>query len=138
VRFWDSSAIVPLILAQPRSAEAREWLDEDGEVVVWWTTPVECASAIARLHRDGQLTATDERAARELLDALQRSWYEIQPGTACVIRALRLLRLHPLRAADALQLAAAIEWAGSPPAGVLLTFDDRLQEAAGREGFAAG
>ncbi|MFI5311972.1 MAG: PIN domain-containing protein [Gemmatimonadales bacterium] len=138
MRFWDSSAIVPLILAQPRSAEARAWLAEDGEIVVWWTTPVECASAIARLHRDGHLTTSDERVARELLVALQRSWFEIQPGDGLRDQALRLLRLHPLRAADALQLAAAIEWAGSPPAGTLLTFNDRLQDAAAREGFTAG
>jgi predicted nucleic acid-binding protein len=138
VRFWDSSAIVPLILAQPRSAEARAWLAEDAEVVVWWNTRIECASAIARLHRDGHLPANGERAARELLDVLQRSWFEIQPGDGVRDQALRLLRLHPLRAADALQLAAAIEWAGTPPAGVLLTFDDRLRDAAEREGFAIG
>src|SRR6185437_16814695 len=68
VRFWDSSAIVPLVLAQPRSAEARAWLAEDAEVVVWWSTRIECASAVARLHRDGHLPASGERAARELLD----------------------------------------------------------------------
>jgi hypothetical protein len=50
---------------------------------------------------------------------------------------LRLLRVHPLRAAGALQLAAALEWAGAPPDGELVTFDERLREAAVREGFAA-
>jgi predicted nucleic acid-binding protein len=137
VRFWDSSAIVPLILAQPRSAEARRWLAEDAEVVVWWNSQVECASAVARLERDGYLSATDEAAARGLLDALQRSWFEVQPGDGVRDQALRLLRLHPLRAADALQLAAALEWAGSPPNGTFVTFDDRLRTAAQREGFTA-
>ena len=136
MRFWDSSAIVPLILAQPRSAETRSLLAEDAEVVVWWSSEVECASAIARLHRDGHLSTADEQAARELLGALQRSWFEIQPGDGVREQALRLLRLHPLRAADALQLAAALEWAGSPPGGALVTFDDRLRSAAQREGFA--
>ncbi len=138
MRFWDSSAIVPLVLTQPRSAEAHAWLAEDTEVVVWWNTPVECASAIARLRRDGHLPASGERAARELLAVLRRSWFEIQPGDGVREQALRLLRLHTLRATGALQLAAAIEWAGTPPAGILLTFDDRLRDAAEREGFATG
>lgn len=56
VRFWDSSALVTLLLEQPRSAHARTLAAEDGEMMVWWGSAVECASAIARLHRDGQLS----------------------------------------------------------------------------------
>ena len=102
MRFWDSSALVPLLLGQPRSSTARALLEQD---------------------------------VRKLLEMLRDSWFEIQPGDAVREQALRLLRLHPLRAADALQLAAALEWAGSPPAGSFVTFDDRLGEAAQREGF---
>jgi hypothetical protein len=105
-------------------------------MAVWWGSAIECASAIARLHREGHLTATEEAQARALLTELKTSWYEVQPGDAVREQALRILRLHPLRAADALQLAAALEWGGSPPEGTLLTFDDRLLEAARREGFA--
>lgn len=104
-------------------------------MVVWWGSAVECASAVARLQREGQLTASDEQAARNLLELLRGSWFEIQPGDAVREQALRLLRLHPLRAADALQLAAALDWAGSPPEGGFVTFDDRLGDAARREGF---
>ncbi len=136
MKFWDSSALVPLLLNQPRTALARELLREDGEQVVWWGSVVECASAIARLHRDGHLTSADERRARELLQTLSGSWFEMQPGAAIREHALRLLRLHPLRAADAMQLAAAIEWAGAPSNGSFVTFDDRLAAAAQREGFA--
>lgn len=135
MRFWDASALVPLILEQPRSARARALLGEDSEVVVWWGSQVECASAIARLHRDGLLTAADEARARALLQTLKGSWFEIQPGDAVRDQALRVLRLHPLRSADALQLAAAMEWAGSPPDGTFIAFDDRLTAAAQREGF---
>ena len=80
VKFWDSSALVPLCLAQPRTADSREALEADAEMVVWWGSVVECASAIARLHRDGVLSARDERAARAALETLRRSWHEIQPG----------------------------------------------------------
>lgn len=135
MRFWDSSALVPLILDQPQTVAARRLIEQDPELVVWWGSAIECASAIARLRREDRLTAKAEQEARALLDALRASWFEIEPGDAIREQALRLLRLHPLRASDALQLAAAVEWAGSPPVGEFVTFDDRLGEAARREGF---
>ena len=137
MRFWDSSALVPLCLQQPRTAEAVAALRADREMTVWWASPVECASAIARLHRDGHLGGKEEREARALLDELSRSWFEIRLGDAIREQAMRLLRIHTLRAADALQLAAALEWSGSPASGAFVTFDDRLLEVALREGFSA-
>ncbi|HEX9632229.1 MAG TPA: PIN domain-containing protein [Gemmatimonadales bacterium] len=135
MRFWDSSALVPLVLRQPQTPAARRLMEQDSEMVVWWGSAIECASAIARLRRDGHLTALAEQDARGLFDTVRGTWFEVQPGDAVREQALRLLRLHPLRAADALQLAAALEWAGSPPEGGFVTFDDRLREAAQREGF---
>ena len=135
MRFWDASALVPLCLDQPATARALQLHAEDPELVVWWGTPIECASAIARLHRDGQLAAAEEAQARSLLSALRASWFEVQPGDAVREQALRILRIHALRAADALQLAAALEWGGSPPEGCFVTFDERLGAAAQREGF---
>lgn len=135
MRFWDSSALVPICLAQPTTALARAAHDEDPELVVWWGSAIECASAIARLHREGHLTDREESSARDLVGILRRSWFEVQPGDGVREQALRLLRLHPLRAADALQLAAALEWAGSPSSGAFVTFDERLRVAAQREGF---
>lgn len=135
MRFWDASAIVPLCLAQPLTAESRTMLAKDREMVVWWGSSIECASAIARLHRDLHLTDQEERSATETLAALRRSWFEVQPGDAIREQALRLLRVHSLRAADALQLAAALEWAGAPVRGIFTCYDDRLRTAAHREGF---
>lgn len=135
MKFWDSSALVTLLLEQPRSAHARTLAADDGEIVVWWGSAIECASAIARLHRDRQLSTPDERAARAMLAELSTAWYEIQPGTAVRDQAMRLLRVHPLRAADALQLGAALEWCGGGASGTFITYDDRLRDAASREGF---
>jgi len=135
MRFWDASALVPLLVEQPLSAHARHLLAEDQDLVVWWSTPVECASAVARLRREGILPESVEREALATLDLLRSGWHEILPGDAMRAQALRVLRLHPLRAADALQLAAALEWAGTPAAGALVTFDERLAGAAAREGF---
>jgi len=135
MRFWDASAVVPLLVEQPLSVRARHLLAEDPDLVVWWSTPVECASAVARLRREGILPESVEREALATLDLLRSGWHEILPGDAMRAQALRVLRLHPLRAADALQLAAALEWAGTPAAGALVTFDERLAGAAAREGF---
>jgi hypothetical protein len=137
VRFWDASALVALCLDQPLSARARALYDEDPDLVVWWGSPVECASAFARLRRDGILSPQDEEAARAALALLGDAWFEIQPGEELRAHALRLLRLHALRAADALQLAAGLTWAGVPPSGELITFDERLKVAARLEGFTA-
>lgn len=136
MKFWDASALVPLILEQPLSDRSRQLYAADSDVVAWWGSSIECASAIARLHREKRLTAAEDREARSLLAALSASWFEVQPGEPVRMQALRLLRLHALRAADALQLAAALEWGGSPPDGTFVSFDDRLSAAAEREGFA--
>ena len=53
-------------------------------------------------------------------------------------RAIRLLRVHPLRAADAFQLAAAlVAFRAQPQDAIFLTGDERLRLAAEREGFDA-
>lgn len=141
MRFWDSSAVAALCVDEPRTAEVERLVREDPELVVWWVTPVECASAIARRRREGSLSPADELAAIEVLDYLAQAWVEIQPGERVRSHAFRLLRVHSLRAADALQLAAALTWAGTPahgpaPGAELVTSDERLAEAARLEGLA--
>lgn len=141
MRFWDSSAIAALCLEESRSPDVDRIAREDPEVAVWWATPLECASAIARHRRAGALSPADEAAALEILDRLSSAWVEIQPGQLVRSHAFRLLRIHPLRAADALQLAAALVWAGTPatgpvPGAGLVTLDGRLAEAARLEGLA--
>lgn len=135
MRFWDASAIVALCLDEDRSSEVDRILRTDTRLAVWWATPVECASAISLQRRERRLPPADAESAYAVLDALARGWYEVQAGFLVRSHALRLLRVHPLRAADALQLAAALVWAGSPPAGMIVTLDDRLGEAARLEGL---
>lgn len=139
MRFWDSSAIVPLLVAEPRTDAAMAAYLADAAIVVWWSTPVECASAIARLEREGQLLAAAAAEAFGRLDAFAPSWIEVEPREEIRETARRFLRVHPLRTADALQLAAAFVAAERrPPTLALLTLDDRLGEAAAREGFQVG
>lgn len=135
MRFWDASAVVPLCGEQPASGVVLALLREDSRVAVWWGTLVECWSAFARLRREGVVDLSGEEAARAVLDILRRSWVEILPGEEVRTRAGRLVRIHSLRASDALQLAAALVWAGSPPTGEFVCLDQRLREAALLEGL---
>ncbi len=136
MRFWDSSAIVPLLAPQVATTTVEELLGTDPQVLVWWGTSVECVSALARLERDRALSHGDMGMAQARLRALAERWNEVQPHVRVRSTAERLLRMHPLRAADALQLGAALEVSGGDPASLaFVCFDQRLSEAAAREGL---
>ncbi len=136
MRFWDSSAILPLLVEEPTTSGLIDELRIDDELIVWWASRVECVSAIARLERKGALTADETAIAIDRLTALATAWQEVVPGHRLRDIAVRLLRVHPLRAADALQLAAAITAAELEPSTLeFLTLDQRLATAATREGF---
>jgi hypothetical protein len=136
VRYWDTSAVVPLCVSEPATREVRRLIAADPSLVVWWGTRVECASALARLRRDGRLASAVERRARRVLSALAGEWSEVLPTEALRERAERLLGVHSLTAADALQLAAALVWSRGETSGhQIVSFDQRLRVAAGREGF---
>jgi predicted nucleic acid-binding protein len=136
MKFWDSSAIVPILVLEAASKAAVAALNADPDVIAWWGTTTECASALARRERDGDVTAEGTSAALSRLDGLRTAWAEVQPVDRVRSTAVRLLRTHPLRAADALQLAAAIAAAEDHPETLpFVTLDEHLAEAASREGF---
>lgn len=135
MRFWDSSAIVPLLLEEPSSRELTVLARDSEGLAVWWGTIVECTSAITRTSRAGFMPAAAETRALSLLTTIAGTWAEVQPTEVVRNTARRLLRVHPLRSADALQLAAALAWADGTPGLQFVTRDDRLAEAANREGF---
>ena len=136
MKFWDASAIVPLIVAEAMSDRTLALADRDPEMLVWWGTEVECASAVTRRERAGGIDADSTRLAFERLDYLADRWLEIEPSEILRETARRFLRVHRLRAADALQLAAAFVGADRRPAYLeFVTFDERLAEAARKEGF---
>lgn len=136
MRFWDASALIPLCLQERQSTALKRLAQEDESLAVWWGSSVECLSAFARLRREAVLSETEEEQARAILRALQGSVTEVEPTPAVREQAGRVLRLHPLRAADALQLAAALVWCqGDPLQHGFVCLDQRLREAARREGF---
>jgi hypothetical protein len=136
LRFWDASAVVPLLLLEARTAEMLALAGDGPGVVTWWTTRIECVSAIRRREREGVPPAA-VRQALEFLDSLASAWSEVAPAEAVRISAERLLAVHPARAGDALQLAAALTWRGqTTERRELVSLDERLRDAASREGFA--
>jgi predicted nucleic acid-binding protein len=135
VIFWDTSAVVPLLVTESTSKAITE-LARVSTLLVWWGTSVECLSAIAR--REGDATLTPEAAdqARRRLNLLRENWSEVIPSEQVRENAERALLRHPLRAADALQLGAALRWVENKPRGHRFhALDGRLTEAARKEGF---
>lgn len=136
MNFWDTSAIVPLLVQEADTATREEQLRKVSEVVTWWGTRVECVSALCRRERENALSPQAVQAAMARLEALDRQWLVVTPSPVILLRAERLLRLHPLRAADALQLAASLLASGEEPHNCTFhTADSQLAQAARTEGF---
>jgi len=127
---------MPLLVDEPASPVMEAEFASDPNIIAWWATSVECVSAICRLEREKALSPHDAVDSLDNLDALKNSWHEVQPVERVRSTARRLLRLHPLRAADALQLAAALAAAEDRPESLtIVSLDDRLNAAAEREGL---
>ena len=92
---------------------------------------------IGSLERNTALNARAMTLALQRLRQLTTGWHEVDPSDEIRETAARFLRVHPLRAADALQLAAAFAAAERRPASLeIVTLDGRLANAARKEGFA--
>ena len=130
MRFWDSSAIVPLLLREDSTKSVRELYAGDPHIVVWMLSDVEFRSAVCRLRREGAVTAAVADAATGEFDAIWTRSVVVSSVESVKERAKRLLGVHPLRSADALQLAAALVASNERPAALdIVTLDAR------REGF---
>ena len=134
--FWDSSALVPLLVPEAASEALTQLLAGDPEPMIWWATPLECQSAVQRRHRERPFDPAQLAGATERLRQLVQHADAVAPTDEVRRRAGRLLSLHPLRAADALQLAAALVWSEEQPHGEgFVCLDERLRVAAAKEGF---
>ena len=135
MKFWDSSAILPLLLDERTSASVAAVYEDDERQIVWCLTEVEAVSALARRERQGGKPVDVERA-RTTLKILSERWEEVTSVESVRTRAIRLLGTHGLRAADALQLAAALVFCDEQTESLpFVCLDDRLSEAARKERF---
>ncbi|QIN77321.1 PIN domain-containing protein [Rubrobacter marinus] len=136
MKFWDGSATVPLLSQETPSSTVTALLRADGGVVAWRGTWTECAVAISRLRREGTLSPEGEEGARAVLDLLAGTWIEVEPARDLRLLASLLSRDYPLKAADALQLAAALRWCeGNTIGAEFVCLDKQLRRAALEEGF---
>jgi predicted nucleic acid-binding protein len=136
VRFWDTSALFALVVPERETSRVRRWIAEDSGVVVWALTRVELLSAVSRRRRELP-SAADRlvRARREFLDAWER-WAEISAIDLVRAHAERVVERHPVRAADALHIGAAlVACDGDPGSLQFVTLDAAQAAAAEREGF---
>ncbi len=137
MRYWDASALVPLVVSELHSEVARSFARQDPVVVTWAWSKVEIVSAIERHAREGELSRSDRRRVLDRVDALSGAWEEVTDILSVRARAVPLLARHALRAADAAQLGAALllrDQLGTDVPFVCL--DGRLSLAAEREGLA--
>ena len=136
MRFWDTSALIPLLVAERATVRVEHWLRDDPDVIVWTLTRVELVSALARRRRQEPSAAPRLAAARRELLAAWPRWSEVTAVDVVRRHAERLIETHPIRAADALQIGAALVAAdGDPDTLEMVTLDRRLAETAEREGF---
>ncbi len=134
--FWDTSAIIPLCCWQQKTQAANRAYRLFPKMTVWWATGVECHSALERLEREKYLTAPEKQQAQQTLRKYRALWTEIAPSDEVRDTAQRLLSQHDLRAADSLQLAAALVWCNAYPKGkTFVGGDAKLLNAAAQEGF---
>jgi len=133
--FWDASAILPLCAETQASPKVDE-LYQRHKMMIWWGTPVELHSALARLQRMGELSAVTMEKSLDLLDDLRQKWHEIEPSPSLRDLAAKFPARFGLRAADSLQLAAAAIWTMHRPANrPFISGDQRLLAAAAALGF---
>jgi predicted nucleic acid-binding protein len=136
VKFWDASAVVPLVALEKETGDCRTLLANDTDIVVWFLTPIEVISALIRRLREKSLKPIEFSRAKEQLVTLERAWSEVISVERVRERARRLLETHSFRAADSLQLAAALLTSEENPQGFpFVTLDRRLGGAAEKEGF---
>ena len=136
MKFWDASAVVPLVALEKETGDCRTLLANDTDIVVWFLTPIEVISALIRRLREKSLKPIEFSRAKEQLVTLERAWSEVISVERVRERARRLLETHSLRAADSLQLAAALLTSEENPQGFpFVTLDRRLGGAAEKEGF---
>lgn len=134
--FYDTSALLPWLRHERRTETTAKLIENFQPIIVWWGTETECESALSRLEREAQLHRGHLQRARGRLQKLKQVWHVVQATNSMKNHASRLLRTHILKAADALQLSAAITLADGHTADIhFVSFDQNLLKAAEKEGF---
>lgn len=137
MRFWDSSALVPLVLEEARSPACRAAARSDQDVIVWMFTETEVLAAIQRARLVNRIDDTQLAVAERRVEQLSRAWRVVADASSVQLEARAVIRRHKMRAADSLQLAAARVWSNGRFKGKgFVVADHGLASAAAADGFA--
>ena len=135
MRFWDSSALLPLFVAERSTAEMRELAELDSDIIVWTLTFVELISSVWRREPGAYPDIHRAEAARRI-SAADGKWFKVSGIRAVIAVSKDVANRRRLRAGDTLQLSAAIVASDGHPASLpFVTLDRDLASAARAEGF---
>ncbi|MCC7537132.1 MAG: type II toxin-antitoxin system VapC family toxin [Deltaproteobacteria bacterium] len=132
IRYFDASAFAKRYIHSEGSRDVNRWLRAHGAATSR-LTEAEISSALARRVRDGTLSARARARALDLLRSDLRRVHVVELLPAVVEGVHDLLERHPLRAADALHLAAALALHARLGRTQFVVYDQRLAEAARAE-----
>lgn len=133
MKFWDSSALVPLVSNESTTETLNGIMTADPAIVVSPITPVEVDSAVWRKARQTRDQVARQRSLRRLSELHDR-WVVIERYSEIFEEARRMVARYGLRGADAIQLATAIITRGDSTL-VFVALDKDLQAAARAAGF---
>ncbi len=132
--YFDTSALVPLLIDEPTSSNCGElWDGADNVICTRWGY-VEAVAAIAMAERLNRVSATESANGRRVLDELWPAIDIIELRHELMIVASRLAVRHGLRGYDATHCAAALE--ANDAYLVAASGDKRLLAAWRTEGIA--
>jgi uncharacterized protein len=134
IAYFDTSAVVPLLIAEPGSARAATLWDRADRVVSVRLIYPEARAALAQAQRLGRITARQLRDAVTAFDALFDEIDLVEVDDALARRAGDLAEVRQLRGYDAVHLAAADRV--RDPNVVVIAGDGTLLGAAVAEGMA--
>ena len=133
MRFWDSSALVPLIADEAKTEILNQHMATDRLLLVSFITPIEVEGAVWRKVRHMRDEVARQRCQQRLA-SLRNDWNVVEEFLPALTEAHRMIARYGLRGADAIQLGCAI--VANPPRGIpFVTLDEELAAAARAEGF---
>jgi predicted nucleic acid-binding protein len=134
IAYFDTSAVVPLLIAESGSGRAASLWDGADRVVSVRLIYPETRAALAQAERLGRLTARQLRDAGTEFDSLFEEIDLIEVDDALARRAGELAEVRQLRGYDAVHLAAADRV--HDPNVVVIAGHGALLGAAAAEGMA--
>jgi predicted nucleic acid-binding protein len=135
--YWDSSALVASFISEQETNKVRSFSMNAGDLRSYTAiiTPLEIESAIQRRFKEQSITVKQIDEARLLTMEFRKKTYLVVADQNILDIALHIQKIYNLRVADALQLGSARAGTENPSKVYFLCLDEKLNEAAKREGF---